>query len=281
MEGKMNTAKLAGRFLLGWMALLAAQFAAGAVIHVNVPQMPNVLPWLVLSDAIVAVAIGAAAMRSGWTGWKLGIAIFAVLSVIAEVNLIEGVIFLTGSHIDWSGTMRLMIAGYAIVTVLWTFIYGRPAPEGATTKRSFPERGFFQNLWRLVFCSATYVVLYFTAGMIIFPYVRDFYATQHIPGMGEIVALQFLLRGPMFVLVCLVLMRMFRLPGLSGALAVGVAFTLLSGVAVLIIPNPFFPDAVRWVHFCEVGSSNLVFGFVVGWVWGERQRVAGLAPAHA
>ncbi len=277
----MNSAKLICQFLLGWIALLAAQMVAGAVIHVSVPQMPNVLPWLVLSDAIVTVAIGAAALRSGWKGWKLGLAMFAVPSMIAVVNLIEGVLFLTGSHIDWSGMMRLTLVGYAIAAVLWTFIYGSAPASGTSRDWGFPERGLAQKLWRLVVCSAAYVLLYFTAGMIIFPYVRDFYATQHIPGMGEIVALQFLLRGPVFVLVCLLLMRMFRLPRLSGALAVGAAFTLLSGVAVLMIPNPFFPDAVRWVHFGEVTSSNFVFGCVVGWVWGERQRMAGLAPAHA
>ena len=74
---------------------------------------------------------------------------------------------------------------------------------------------------------------------------------------------------------------MFRLPRWSGALAVGLAFTLVSGVATLIIPNPFFPDSVRWVHFGEVTSSNFVFGVVVGWVWGHSLRVVHLATATA
>ena len=51
------------------------------------------------------------------------------------------------------------------------------------------------------------------------------------PAFGQLVSLQFFLRGPVFILVCLTLLRMFRLPHLSGALAVGLAFTLLSGVA--------------------------------------------------
>jgi hypothetical protein len=281
MEVAMNTAKVVGRFLLGWIALSAAQMVAGMVIHVNVPAMPNILPWLLLSNAMIVLAIGAAAMRSGWKGWKLGIAMFAVPAAIAVVNLIEGVIFLTGSHIDWSGTIKITLAGYAIAAGLWAFIFASDLSKGSAAEWSFPERNILQKLWRLAFCSAAYVCLYYGAGLIIFPYVRDFYATQHIPGFAEIVALQFFLRGPVFVLVCLLLMRMFRLPRLSGALAVGLAFTVLSGVGVLIIPNPFFPDAVRWVHFCEVTSSNFVFGFVVGWVWGQGQRVAHLAPAHA
>jgi hypothetical protein len=55
---------------------------------------------------------------------------------------------------------------------------------------------------------------------------------------------------------------------MSGAFAVGAIFTVLSGIAPLLIPNPVFPDAVRWVHMCEVTSSNFVFGIIVGWLWG-------------
>jgi hypothetical protein len=277
----MNTGKLIARFFLGWIALAAAQMLAGVMVHVNAPVMPNLMRWLLLSDALVALALGAAALRSGWKGWKLGLALFASPAAIAAVNMIEGVVFLTGVSIDWRGTILITLVGYAIAAVLWVFIFGSWATRQSDADWSFPVRSIRQQAWRFVLCSAAYVVLYFTAGMIIFPYVRDFYATQHIPPFGQLVGLQFFLRGPVFVLVCLLLMRMFRLPRVSGALAVGVAFTLLSGVAVLMIPNPFFPDAVRWVHFCEVTSSNFVFGCVVGWVWGERQRVAELAPAHA
>lgn len=85
----------------------------------------------------------------------------------------------------------------------------------------------------------------------------------------------------MFILVCLTLLRMFRLPHWSGALAVGLAFTFISGVANLIMPNGIFPEQVRWAHFYEVSSSNFVFGFVVGWLWGHVQPVRHIAEVHA
>jgi hypothetical protein len=277
----MNLGKWAVRLFLGWIALVAAQMAAGMVVHVNTPPMPNILPWLMASDAIVVLALGSAAMRSDWKGWKLGLALFAIPAAITLVNMIEGIVFLTGSHIDWRGTIAVTVVGYAVASVLWALIFSSKSPAESAESWAFPERNGIQKLWRFVFCLAAYVFLYFLAGLIIFPYVREFYATQHIPAFGEIVSLQFFLRGPVFVLVCLLLMRMFRLGRLSGALAVGLAFTLLSGVAVLMIPNPFFPDAVRWVHCAEVTSSNLVFGFIVGWIWGRPQRMAHLAAVHA
>lgn len=75
---------------------------------------------------------------------------------------------------------------------------------------------------------------------------------------------------------------MIGLPRWKGALAVGLAFTLLSGVAPLVMPNPYFPDAVRWVHFGEVVSSNFVFGALVGLIWGKpRLTVAPQAAQGA
>jgi len=276
----VSSLRIAVRLILAWVALLAAQMLAGMVIHMTAPPTPGVMPWLMVANAGIVLALGAAALRSDWRDWKLAAAMFAAPAAIATVNMIEGVFFLTNSHIDWRGVIEITLLGFAIAALLWWLIF-RGAPVVNAVEAPIPHRSFGQILSRVVLCSACYVFLYYLAGFIIFPYVRDFYATQHLPGVGEIVAMQFLLRGPVFLMVCLLLLRMFRLPHLAGALAVGLAFTVLSGVAPLIVPNPFFPDAVRWVHFGEVTSSNFVFGCVVGWVWGRAQQVAHLFPARA
>jgi hypothetical protein len=47
------------------------------------------------------------------------------------------------------------------------------------------------------------------------------------------------------------------------------------------MPNPVFPDSVRWVHFCEVTSSNFAFGAIVAWLWGQPKLVQSPALAQA
>jgi len=277
----MNAGKTVVQFFLAWIALLAGQMVAGMLIHTSTPVMPNIFRWLMLSNALVVVALGAAAMRSEWKGWRLGLALFSIPVAIAAVNMLEGVIFLTNAKVDWRGIFLLTVAGYALASALWSVIFNRKLVSASAGDRAIPTRTFSQKLWRFAFCSAAYVFLYYLAGMIIFPYVREYYATQHIPSMGQIVSLQFFVRGPVFVVVCLVLLRMFRLNGWSGALSVGLAFTILSGVATLILPNPFFPDSVRWVHFCEVTGSNFVFGWVVGLVWGKPATATAKARLTA
>lgn len=277
----MNVTKIVFRLVMAWIALLAAQIATGMLIHPKTPPNPNPLLFLTVYDACIVLAVGAAALRSDWRDWRLFRGIFLITAGVSLANWIEGAWYLPNVGIDWRATLIYDMVSLAVASLLWLLVFrSAPVPE-STVSSMLPERSLVQKLWRFALCCACYVFLYYLAGMIIFPFVRDYYATQHLPGTGQIVAMQFFVRGPMFILVCLTLLRMFRLPHLSGAVAVGLAFTLISGVAALIMPNGIFPETVRWAHFCEVTSSNFVFGFIVGWVWGHTQRVTHLAHATA
>jgi hypothetical protein len=277
----MNTVRIAIRLVLAWIWLLAAQIAAGMVIHPKSPPNPNPLLFLLVYDAFIVLAMGAAALRSDWRDWRLLRALFLVTAGISLANWIEGAWYLPNVGIDWRGTIIYDMVSLAVASLLWLLVFRTaPVPE-SNVSSALPNRSFVQKLWRFAFCSACYVFLYFLAGTIIFPFVRDYYATQHIPGGAQIIAMQLLVRGPMFILVCLTLLRMFRLPHWSGAIAVGLSFTFMSGVAALIMPNGIFPETVRWAHFWEVSTSNFVFGFVVAWLWGHAQRVGYLAHATA
>jgi hypothetical protein len=275
------TVRILIRYFLAWIALLAAQMVAGMLIPIRIPERPHLMEWFALSEAVIVACLVAAAVRSDWRDWTLARALFFIAAAIPTVNMIEGAVFLPNVQFDWRRLIALTLVTYLLAAVLWFAIFRSAPILKAQVEAELPHRTWAQKAWRFVACSAIYVFLYYLAGMIIFPYVRDFYATQRIPAPMQIVSLQFFLRGPVFILVCLTLLRMFRLSHFAGALAVGVTFTLLSGVAPLIVPSTVFPDAVRWVHFGEVTSSNLVFGFVVGWIWGHAKPVSQLQHAHA
>ena len=210
----MNTPKIIFRVVLSWMALLAAQIVAGMMIHPKSPPNPHPLLFVLVYDALIVLPLAAAALRSDWRGWKLFPALFVVPAVISLANWIEGVWYLPNVGIDWRATLIFSMVSLAMASLLWLLVFrGAPVPEAAVSS-TLPERQLMQKLWRIAMCSACYVFLYFLAGMIIFPFVRDYYATQHLPSGGQIIAMQFLVRGPMFIVVCLVLLRMFRLPHL-------------------------------------------------------------------
>jgi hypothetical protein len=181
---------------------------------------------------------------------------------IQLMNLVEGLAFLTHVSLPWRRLMLMTLLAYILALPLWRLLFGRNERTAST-----PAAPYAGAVWRLLVSAAVYVLLYLGAGMIIFPFVKSFYATQILPGLGSIIALQFFLRGPLFVALCLLLQRGLRIEGAAGHLAVGIAFTLLSGVAPMIAPNPFFPDAIRWVHLGEITVSNFLLGVFVSWLW--------------
>jgi hypothetical protein len=145
------------------------------------------------------------------------------------------------------------------------------ARSGRSSTTAHSGRDRMESLWRFVVSDIAYYVFYLAAGTTVWftsSQLRDFYATQTIPPAGKLLALQLFVRGPLYVGVCLLMARMTGLPGTLGAAALGMAFAVLNGVA-LLVPNLVFPDAVRWAHFYEVVSSSL-FGLFVAWIWREK-----------
>lgn len=277
----MKTSQIILRAVLAFLAICLVETIVGLLIPIKVPTAPNMFAWLLLMNAITAGALSVVAARCDWRGWKLGFGIALIPFAIASLNELEGTVFLKNSHLPWDLLFLHSLISTVLMIPVWMALFGRRPAEAREHYHPIEAKGRGERAWKFVVSDFSYIILYYTAGMIIFPFVRDFYATQQLPSMGTIVALQLLIRGPVFVLLCIGLARMLGMPRLSGAIAVGVIFTLLSGVAPLIVPNPYFPDAVRWVHFGEVVSENFVFGAFVAWLWGEPRAQLAHVLHHA
>jgi len=261
------------RAVVVFLAFCFIQAVAGMLFlsGIKIPASPHAREWMLLSNSLVVAALAFVAFRSDLRGWRLGAAMAGVPLAIGCVNAIEGVFFLN-SLMPWSRLFAFLILSAVLVLPVWAFLFGKRPDVPQDHFHPMGSKSIIEKLWKFAISDLAYSFLYLTAGFIVFPYVKDFYATQHLPLMTSILAMQLLVRGPIFVLVCLALVRMLGLPRFAGALAVGLVFTIISGVAPLLTPNPIFPDAVRWAHFCEVSSSNFVFGAIVGWLWGQSKQ---------
>ena len=275
----MGSLKIIGKSAGAWAALTLAQIIAGVLVPVQVPPSPNMFFWLLASNLVVAVVVTGIAMNARERGWSLALLLSGIPFGIAMINHVEGMVFLGGSEIDWKGIALSAGIAWALLIPVWKLLFGRRPPAIPVHESPPMNRSPWGRVWRVALSDVSYVLLYLIAGTIIFPFVQDYYSTQTVPPLGKIIVLQLALRGPIFVGICLLLTRLMGLPRGTGALAVGLAFTLLSGVAPLIFPNPYFPDVVRWVHLCEVTGSNFIFGALVGWVWGKPKAVTADSPA--
>ena len=54
----MNWSRVAGKIVLGWLTLTAAQVIAGIVVQVKIPSQPHIFEWILASDLLVAAVLG-------------------------------------------------------------------------------------------------------------------------------------------------------------------------------------------------------------------------------
>src|SRR5271165_4325985 len=126
----MNALKIIVRMVLAWIALLAAQIATGMVVHPKSPPNPHPVLFLIVYDACIVAAMGAAALRSDWRDRRLLVALFLVPTVIGVANWIEGAWYLPNVGIDWRGTLVFDVVSMAVAALLWYVIFRRAAvPE--------------------------------------------------------------------------------------------------------------------------------------------------------
>jgi hypothetical protein len=280
----MKLTRLTLKVLSAWAALVVAQMIAGMLVPARIAAAANTVPWFLISNILVAAVLVFVAVRSDWRGWRLAAALSTIPLVLSVSNNIEGKLFLTSFAIRWAWVVGYPLVAAALAFPLWLLIFGKGQERAEANYRPFHFRSTGQRIWRFALSALAYACLYFLAGMIVIPYVRDFYATQTLPPAGMLFALQLFVRGPAYVVICLLLVRMLGLSGRTGALAVGLVFTTVNGIAPLLIPNGVFPDYVRWAHFFEVTSSNLLFAAFVAWLWREPEpdsKVHSPLPASA
>lgn len=257
--------------IAGGIILTILQSVTGLVLRpLDLEMAPGMLPWVLLSNVLHAGVLAWYARKSVWSGWRLAAALFAISYGTGHASsLIEAYVF---DIFGRPGLLRdiflhtlLPALLFPPVMVLLTRRWSRAAAAPALV-RARPATGW---LWRFAVCSVAYVLLYFAAGTIVFPFVQDFYAQLRLPSRITIILLQLFVRGPLFTAVGLLIVRMVPGTRVQHALMVGMAMSVLGGVIPLLVPNPLLPDHIRWAHLAEVVPSNLVFGSLVGWLFSD------------
>jgi hypothetical protein len=269
----MKASTVVVKVVIAWATLVLIQVVLGSVITSAVVLPKNVLPWFLLSTLLVAAVVVGLGMRSDWPTPLRAVALAAIPAVIMLNNFLEGIIFLTNTAIDWRKEILRTCLLNLIALPVWMILFRKSGDAEGSHYRPL-SRPVGEKVWKFALADVAYPFLYLSAGMIIFPYVRDFYATQTLPPMSEILGVQLFIRGPILVAICLVMTRMLGLARWSGAVVVGLMLCTLNGIAPLIIPSGVFPDTVRWAHFFETAISNFVFGAFVAWLWGRPAAVA-------
>jgi len=245
-------------------------------------EAQNVISSLIVVCLLNTWILAFIILRSRWTGWKLMAAVFlAQYGVTTVMSQIETAIFVT-----WlpPGTVpRLFLMGalvalpFSIISVL---ILGKRKPAAAVVDESIDQPGWPASewAWKLALIVVAYLVLYFGFGYFVAwqsPAVREYYGGSdegsfltNMRGLLEnrpwIFAVQ-AGRALLWTLIALPVIKMLKGSRFETAILIALLFSVVMNTQ-LLLPNPYMPKDVRMAHLVETTSSNLLFGFLVGWL---------------
>ena len=265
--------------LVGALVIIALEIVVGMLFPPkDLPASPgNMLLWGIVSSFIWSAVVAWLALGSRRHGVPLALTLIVATLLANQVtSLLEAVFFHVLTSAVVMGLVPTVVVPQAVAAfaIVWAVGAWRvPARPGS------PEPIRWSALIaRGILVAAIYVVCYFVAGALIFPLVRDFYMARSLPPGGLVAAVQFFVRGPMFAVAIAMLVWQMPTSRAQHAVAGALLMSVVGGLTPLLIPNPLFPDAIRYAHMAEVVTSNIVFGALAGWLLSPRRAILP-APA--
>lgn len=255
-------------------AILTVLQAALSFLVPATPAAPPTLAPVLLSNFLIAVLLTWVATRLRAQGAWRPLILWTIWGGIQANNMLETVLFDVGmrpADVARVTAWLLAVSGFfALIVGLWF----RPAPP---ERPSGPALGW-PPAWRFALCALAYVALYFTAGTLVWPFIREFYEARPMPPQVMVMGLQ-IVRGLGYAVIVWVLISQLRASRATAAWVCGLTLSILGGVAPLILPNPYLPDHVRHAHLIETSVSNFLFGWLAGWVLASIRRESALDEA--
>ena len=227
------------------------------------------LPWLLMA-LLQTIVLAYVILRSRWSGWTLAATVFLVMYGIMTFQTgIEAVVFLQDfqEHMPEQDTPGLFVNGAflsAIFAIAAVWILGKWKPSGEPPE---PNRRlvmkWYHWVWKLPLVSFIYLVVYILFGALVFQPLageafEEFYGNVELPAW----MLPFqMLRGLIWAIIAMPVIRMTKGRWWEAGWAVALLFMALMGF-LLIPPNEYMPDAIRYPHLIEVSSENFIFGWI-------------------
>ena len=220
-------------------------------------------------------------LRSRWTGLRLAATVALVFyGSMTLMPQIEVAVFLGAEELVRKSLLMgaVIVAPFSALAVL---VLGRmrrgETHLDAGVRLRLP---LHEWIWKGAAGALTYVALYLTFGYFIAwqnPALRELYGGSEPEGflalmqssvMSWLLPLQ-TLRGALWILLALPMIRMMKGHWLEAGLAVGLSFAVLMN-SQLLLPNPLMEESVRMTHLAETASSNFLFGLVIAWLFRRR-----------
>ncbi len=252
------------------------------------PFEPEPPPWIVdvnpywlqgrqlLAGLLVAVGLALLATRIRGSLLSRWFALFAFVFVVHSVtSAIEAHFFTTlEGMLSYMLPVALLPSGLCALALALLLV--SPPGDGpfiAHVRHYFSTRSIVDWGWRFPTAVLAFPIIYFVFGMIISPFVLDYYEAQEylrIPGIGLLLLIQHL-RSALLLLVILPILIMWSGSRLRLWLSMGTALFLLGGLTGLIQGGDLFPMQIRVIHGIEILADALVHAAALVLLLGRKR----------
>lgn len=228
---------------------------------------------LFLSSLLATLAVAYFANLSALRGVALVQAVaIAHFGLNHLLTLVEATVFLptmTAREVGlsiFSGAAESLILAICVGAALGR-LHTDPGYSVVTTTAA--PMSWWEWTWKFALCAVAYVFLYIVAGLMILPFVREYYPELVDKPFDPVMLLGLQVRRGIVYAACLVpLIRTARASRTRVALTVAVYTPIVHGVAGLMVPNEHMgPLAWRMAHTVEIGWSNFAFGLLIGFLF--------------
>jgi hypothetical protein len=176
---------------------------------------------------------------------------------------LEGLLVSTYSTGFWFAAVESLLAsllGAAAVAFLFP-----PGEKGRTLgvmlKAFFIRRGMWSWSWRLVIAVIIFVPIYFVFGLLVLPFVNEYYQRGMYglkePAVDQLVTI-LLVRSALFTLACLPVLIAWRDTARSLFFRLGLALSVLVGVPSILIAY-WLPLGLRLPHTLEILADEFAY----------------------
>lgn len=242
--------------------------------------------WLPVAWPVVLSSVLAAGILTLGLSWSEAnivqgfLAVLCVYFAVGYINTLDEALFF---HLETGRQLAAGLLGGLLVSVALAAVLVIAPPLRVSRAPAAKVRS---NPWlRIPLLACAYVAIYFAAGLLVRPYVITFYMRFYhgrpLPGLGDLLIVE-ALRGLLYLAAAWPWLRLLQGNRLNGALFLGAAYSILGGIAPLLLPNPLMPGNIRLAHGVEIGISNFIFGALVAWtLTGKRAPLANPKPQPA
>ncbi len=270
-------------------AYVAGTMAGGALVSaigMKLPPIPEQANGqmmglcLLIGSCALAIGVGPLARRIRARYWVRCLILAALTYVCIGLNTpIEAAIFTSISGMQTMVVFSILPSlMFGCVTALLFKPAGKGEPFSLYVSRFFSGRGAGEWAWRFVAAVCAFPVIYWTFGMMVAPWVIEYYKQGQfgltLPGTGVIILTQ-LLRSSLFFLAALPILIVWSASRRQLTVLLGFAFFVLVGLFGMI-QTYWLGPILLVVHSVEILVDSVVYTGVLSLLF-VRKEASGFA----